>query len=150
MTRKWLDFQRMFGLEKWLPEIGSTHKTVGSFSKHVYKLWSIVYRNHLPNVADRVYKLTSSTQGKCCFKLGFVNDQLQSLSPKGFPGKKCLSCLVTKRASIYIRKIQDHGKTPGQEDGFYMEEERKGPKMSHGKQALKKCQAINHIKRLGS
>jgi hypothetical protein len=65
----------------------------GKFLQHVHKLQSIVHRNHLPNIADRVCELTSNAQEKCYFKLESINDQRQSLSPKEFSRKKCLSCL---------------------------------------------------------
>jgi hypothetical protein len=40
----------------------------------VDKLQSMVHRNHLLIIADRVYKLTSSAQEECYFELKSVND----------------------------------------------------------------------------
>jgi hypothetical protein len=92
----------------------------------------------LSNVADRVYKLTNSTQEKCYLKLGFVNDQRQPLFPKRFSRKKCLSCLKTKRANIYIRKIQELGKTMeralDKRMCFIGKRNERVRKMSHGEQ----------------
>jgi hypothetical protein len=77
------------------------------FFQLIYKLQSMVHRNLLLSVADRVGKLTNSTQEKFHFKQEFVNDQWQSLPPKEFSRKRCPSYLKAEGADVYIKKIQN-------------------------------------------